>query len=308
MRWRCSRRRRTGSPAPCPYAGPGLCGGCDFQHVTLREQRGLKARGGARAAAPAGAAGRDVVVEPVPGDRDGLGWRTRSATSAARRAAGHAQAPVARAWSWWTLPDRHPEAASRPRTVGVVEVRRRAQFAVADDGFWQVHPGAPRALVEAVLDARARSRGSRRSTSTPASACSAGSCPTRSGRPGRVFAVEGDRGAAGSPGATRAPGLRATTGSTALCWRRVRRAVRCRRTRPAPCGREAQVVGQVVEHAPRAVAYVACDPAALARDIGDFAEARLRADRPARLRPVPDDAPRRVRGASCEKRLWPAVM
>ena len=32
-RSRCSSRRRTGSPPPCPYAGPGCCGGCDFQHV-----------------------------------------------------------------------------------------------------------------------------------------------------------------------------------------------------------------------------------------------------------------------------------
>src|SRR5204863_1279939 len=29
--------------APCPYAGPGLCGGCDFQHVTPAAQRALKA-------------------------------------------------------------------------------------------------------------------------------------------------------------------------------------------------------------------------------------------------------------------------
>src|SRR3954453_1238373 len=27
---------------PCPYAGPGRCGGCDFQHATPAAQRDLK--------------------------------------------------------------------------------------------------------------------------------------------------------------------------------------------------------------------------------------------------------------------------
>ncbi|MBU2111378.1 MAG: TRAM domain-containing protein, partial [Actinobacteria bacterium] len=29
--------------APCAFAGPGLCGGCDLQHVALPAQRALKA-------------------------------------------------------------------------------------------------------------------------------------------------------------------------------------------------------------------------------------------------------------------------
>ena len=29
-------------PVRCPIAGPGLCGGCDFQHVDLAAQRRLK--------------------------------------------------------------------------------------------------------------------------------------------------------------------------------------------------------------------------------------------------------------------------
>ena len=35
-------------------------------------------------------------------------------------------------------------------------------------------------------------------------------------------------------------------------------------------GARSKVVGQIVERAPRAVAYVACDPAALARDLATF--------------------------------------
>ena len=37
-------------------------------------------------------------------------------------------------------------------------------------------------------------------------------------------------------------------------------------------GARRKVVEQVVDRAPRAVAYVACDPAALARDLAIFAE------------------------------------
>ena len=37
-------------------------------------------------------------------------------------------------------------------------------------------------------------------------------------------------------------------------------------------GARRKVVEQIVDRAPRAVAYVACDPAALARDVAIFAE------------------------------------
>ena len=46
---------RPGAP-PCPFAGPGRCGGCDWQHASLDAQRALKADGGRRAAQ---APGRD---------------------------------------------------------------------------------------------------------------------------------------------------------------------------------------------------------------------------------------------------------
>jgi tRNA/tmRNA/rRNA uracil-C5-methylase (TrmA/RlmC/RlmD family) len=65
-------------PQPCPYAGPGLCGGCDWQHATGEAQRELKAtvireQFGRIAGLDLGDLFRSV--EELPGGL--LGWRTR---------------------------------------------------------------------------------------------------------------------------------------------------------------------------------------------------------------------------------------
>jgi tRNA/tmRNA/rRNA uracil-C5-methylase (TrmA/RlmC/RlmD family) len=62
---------------PCPFAGPGRCGGCDYQHVDLVAQRALKSR---RVRDQLRALARiepDVVVAPVGAGLDGLSTRTR---------------------------------------------------------------------------------------------------------------------------------------------------------------------------------------------------------------------------------------
>ena len=62
---------------PCPYAGPGRCGGCDWQHATPEAQRALKARVVAEQLERLAGIRRQVTVEEVPGAPGGLGWRTR---------------------------------------------------------------------------------------------------------------------------------------------------------------------------------------------------------------------------------------
>ena len=73
---------------PCPHAGPGRCGGCDWQHATLPAQRALKAAVIRQQLRRLAGIEREVTVEPLPGDGDdgespaparpaGLGWRTR---------------------------------------------------------------------------------------------------------------------------------------------------------------------------------------------------------------------------------------
>ncbi|MGO8896126.1 MAG: class I SAM-dependent RNA methyltransferase, partial [Streptosporangiaceae bacterium] len=65
---------------PCPHAGPGGCGGCDWQHVALPAQRALKAAVVSQQLKRLAGLDREVTVETLPGDEEpgaGLGWRTR---------------------------------------------------------------------------------------------------------------------------------------------------------------------------------------------------------------------------------------
>src|SRR3546814_3782998 len=49
-----------------PYAGPGACGGCDFQHVAVPAQRELKAAVIREQFSRLARMEVDVTVEPVP--------------------------------------------------------------------------------------------------------------------------------------------------------------------------------------------------------------------------------------------------
>ena len=62
---------------PCPHARPGGCGGCDWQHASLAAQRQFKASVIGQQLRRIAGLDREVTVEPLPGDEDGLGWRTR---------------------------------------------------------------------------------------------------------------------------------------------------------------------------------------------------------------------------------------
>ncbi|GAA3925238.1 class I SAM-dependent RNA methyltransferase [Actinomadura viridis] len=69
---------------PCPFAGPGRCGGCDWQHASLPAQRRLKAAVVEEQLQRVAGITRTVTVEEVPypvtdemPPDPGLGWRTR---------------------------------------------------------------------------------------------------------------------------------------------------------------------------------------------------------------------------------------
>ena len=177
--------------APCPYAGPGGCGGCDWQHASLTAQREIKAQVIGQQLRRMAGLDRAVTVEPLPGDAGGLGWRTRVRFAVGKdgkaglyRHRSHeivrvsdcliahpavTEAGVTRErWpgARWVevaaaagtgqravLAARR--AGSRPEGRAPRFLTQRAagrDWRVAAAGFWQVHPGAADALADAVLD------------------------------------------------------------------------------------------------------------------------------------------------------------
>jgi len=263
-------------PAPCPYAGPGRCGGCDFQHVALPRQRELKAAVVREQLARLAGLDVPVVVEPVEGDEDGLRWRTR--VQYAEAPDGRRGMRLHRSRSVIPVDDCliARRDAREPSDDLVRETVLGREFVVSGDGFWQVHPGAPRVLVETVLSLLDAQPGEKVLDLYSGVGLFTAFLAERVGERGRVVAVEGSRVACGHARTNLAEFGRAVAVEAGS----VDRVLAASYDEPFDLvvldppreGARRAVVEQVVDRAPRAVAYVACDPAALARDVGYFAE------------------------------------
>ncbi|MFP5253343.1 MAG: class I SAM-dependent RNA methyltransferase [Actinomycetes bacterium] len=296
--------------APCPWAGPGLCGGCDFQHVALPAQRELKAAVVGEQLKRLAGIDVDVTVEAVPGERDGLGWRTRlqhavdsDGRPGLRRHRSHDVVTVGRCLIGHpALPDvlgrRWPGASAveaivsssgeRLRIVqqgsdivhdGPDVLHERAAgrvWEVTGSGFWQVHPGAADVLVEAVVGALAPQPGERVVDLYSGVGLFSGPIAALVGPTGSVVGVEGDRTAV-EDARRNLVDLPQVSCVVDRVDRALRRGAAGDRVDlvvldPPRTGARRPVVDAVAELGPRAVAYVACDPAALARDVSLFAE------------------------------------
>ena len=294
---------------PCRYAG--RCGGCDFQHVTPAAQRELKAavvrEQLTRLAGLSVAEVEDlgVRVAELPGGP--LGWRTRVryTVDAAGRAGllahrSHEVVPVDRCLiahpairdlpvtsTGWPVDNQVGTVASGTGEVAVygdrsgpvsgpATVRERAlgrDWQVELDGFWQVHPAAADTLAGAVLDLLRPEPGERAWDLYGGAGLFAAAL---AGAGVEVTLVEGDRAGAEAARANLAD----------LPAVRVVRANVERFRPPYPpdlvvldpprTGAGAAVVRTIAAAGPRAVAYVSCDPASFARDVGAFRAAGWR--------------------------------
>ncbi len=256
---------------PCPAAGPGGCGGCDFQHVTPAHQRELKAEVVREQLRRLAGREVDVVVEAVPGDVDGLGWRTRQRYAVlpdGRRA-------MKRHRSSDLVPVEHCLLEAPPEVAQQARVVHGRAFATAPDGFWQVHPGAPEALVDAVLSALEPQPGESVLDLYAGVGLFARFVGERTGA--AVTTVEGDAAAAPFARTNLAdlPGPVDVVTADVLAHLRGDAGpgpVDLVVLDPPRVGAKKAVVEQIAARTPRAIAYVACDPAALARDVALFAE------------------------------------
>ena len=269
---------------PCPYAGPDRCGGCDLQHVDLAAQRRLKAGVVEEQLRRIAGVERDVVVESVPGDVDGLRYRTRmrfhrlpDGRLGLRKHRSRELVPIddCRIQAPDAVVTVEGEAAPAGATV-VVERVAGHDYEVSRAGFWQVHHGAPRVLLHAVLDGAGVRAGDRVVDLFSGVGLYTVPLAEATGPQGHVLAVEGDREAAEHAGhnVESYPWVEVVRGSVdRVLSRSPLEECDVVVLDPPREGAKRAVVEAVTALGPRRVVHVACDPAALARDVALFAEA-----------------------------------
>ena len=279
---------------PCRWAGPGRCGGCDWQHVALAEQRRLKASVVTDQLRRIATLDLEVEVEAVPGDIEGLHWRTRirlavddNGVAGLRRHRSHVVEPIDDCLlAHPDLPVASVLAQRWPDTDGVdlvvtdVEHAMGREWQVPQGGFWQVHPGAAETLARAVVDDAEVARSDHCLDLYSGVGLFAGSLAALA-VDGAVIAVESDRAAS----AAAAANLADLANLTAVASRVDRWLAQTKPTAdvvvldPPRKGAGPAVVDGIAAAAPRRVVYVACEPSSLARDVARFAEHGYRLDR-----------------------------
>jgi len=170
-----------------------------------------------------------------------------------------------------------PDNRANARTSVREEVEAAGEtyrYRVAAEGFWQVHRSAPTVLVSAVMAALGDLDGGRVLDLYSGSGLFTAPLGRAVGRSGSVIAIEGDpravRDARRNVHESRHVELRHGPVERVLAAEVVG-AVDAVVLDPARVGAGRRVIGQIAERAPERVVYVACDPAALARDLSYLA-------------------------------------
>ncbi|HEX6681886.1 MAG TPA: class I SAM-dependent RNA methyltransferase [Candidatus Limnocylindrales bacterium] len=274
---------------PCPYSHPDGCGGCDLQHASPRAQLEWKAAVLREQLQRLAKLELDVPVESIGTE---FGWRTRvryrvaaSGRAGLLKHRSNEVVPIDRCliahpaiqaldvldrkWPDVDTVDVVAPAVGQARIAGdggIVERAVGREFLLAAHGFWQVHPAAADTLAACVLEFLAPREGERAWDLYGGAGLFSAAL---AGRGCRVTLVES---AAESVQAAERSleGLPVRIVRAPVEGARLSRNVDIVVLDPPRAGAGARVVRMIDTAGPRAVAYVACDPAALARDVRTF--------------------------------------
>lgn len=335
--------------APCPFSGPGKCGGCDWQHAKPGAQRRFKGEVIAEqlqrlAGLTPEEAGWDGTVMPAPGDKVPAGevpaWRTRvqyaidaEGRAGLRKHRSHEVQPVDHCMiaapgvselgiekqDWPQMAsveaiaatgshDRQVVLTPRPggrlplveldkpvsvlrveerdgsvhRVHGRAFVRERADdrtYRVGMGGFWQVHPQAADLLVQAVMQGLLPRKGDMALDLYCGVGLFAGAIADRVGEKGAVLGIESGKRAVEDArhNLQHFDRVRIEQGKVESALPRTGITdVDIIVLDPPRAGAGKQTVRHLAGLGARRIAYVACDPAALARDLAYFRESGYR--------------------------------
>ncbi|MEU4247700.1 class I SAM-dependent RNA methyltransferase [Amycolatopsis sp. NPDC026612] len=297
-------------PPPCPLAVPGGCGGCDWQHASPDHQRELKAAVVAEQLQRLAGIERDVVVEALDGGPLDWRSRVRLVAGHDGRAglrAHHSHRVVALEDCPIAVPGELDDVLARRwrpgselevtqdadggvhvRELSTVRGKVRArqlsggiavQHAAGRDwrldahGFWQVHPAAASTLAAVVAEWAEAPVGGSAWDLYAGVGLFASVLASQVGTSGRVLAVESGRRAVadGESNLADLPQVSWQAGRVEHVLASAATPVDVVVLDPPRKGAGKAVVESIVAGAPDRIVYVACDPAALARDVATFA-------------------------------------
>jgi tRNA/tmRNA/rRNA uracil-C5-methylase (TrmA/RlmC/RlmD family) len=282
--------------APCRYANRNGCGGCDFQHVEISAQRKLKEDVITEQFARIAKMDIHVDVEEVS---PSLGWRTQATIGSDKQ--GRAGFYASRTNTIMAIDDclvLHPtigypaiqsqhwepgtrievsastDGSSRIVAGEVIQGEKIQTFTVnhksyqvSPDSFWQSNVNAPTILVDCVSEFAGVRAGDHLLDLYGGVGLFALQLHEAIGADGRIDLVEGSKSATADAAVNfaGAQNVKIHTGDVEKILPRFSRADVVILDPPRD-GAKKNVIASLVECKPRSIVYVACDPAALARD------------------------------------------
>ena len=298
--------------APCSFANRNGCGGCDFQHISVKHQRTLKSDVIAEQFSRIAKMEMRVEVEEVG---ESTQWRTRAIATTDRngklgfyKSRSHSIAPVTdciicvEGMNFSEIASRDLKGDVRveisasnigERSIALAPTRGEEKarltegpavlhenvlgrsLEVSQESFWQSHKKAPEVLTQAVLDfAQLKSREHVLDLYGGVGLFSA-AIVEAVGPTGHVDLIEGSKVATADAARNFAAfsNITIATGDVAKLLPRIT-AADVVVLDPPRDGAGKDAVAHIARLAPRAIVYVACDPAALARDTAYLADHR----------------------------------